>query len=375
MRRKAKPTGTLRSFLDGVRKTISEIDTEFDVLMLEGARLTGQLYAQLMDEARDTYTAVNQIQRDAGEAIDYHKAGLEKEIFRLRAAEHAAFESLTDKVPSIRSWKHYDKLADIAASKLGICTLFELRKSVVGIGLIGMVAAKMHNLPIFDTIASHVFELGTSFYPALSQSDSQALTTAMIGISALSAYRLFSVNLAGRRAANFDQNKYTLERWQSKLQGGWANWAVSVIGWVNDKLHNSLPPFEKQTLQQLKSLKQGELARLFTTDLLTQPQQYAFQSIVRELTQQYRIGMADTVAIEMLLQEPDPNRVMAILRSREIPEHWAQEFKIERRFLVSTDRNWSLPLFDHDQPSRVSQACSCQHERTVDNHEPPGPNI
>ena len=170
----------------------------------------------------------------------------------------------------------------------------------------------------------------------LSASSAEMVTGVTTIIAGYSVAALLHTAIAQRAHASYDNITAKAQGWNDNLERGWKTWLPKLTWLGLNKLINPHPALSEKTLDALKCMSN----RIPTSYDIPKDESLAVAAITDHLARNY--GMmsyrAGHVAINLLAHdESNPNRLLSILKTRDLPTEWISHYKFDPRYCVPAE--------------------------------------
>lgn len=250
----------------------------------------------------------------------------------------------------------HEKLADFMSRRLGAATLMAQFTNVKKL----MFSATMVATAFGGIIESQVGQsiIGTCMdLTGLSHQDAQSVTGVALILGAVGVKQILGSSCSYRLHSNHDALRAKIEQWSAAIDQGWAGVAKSWIARGLALVVTPHPPLSEQSREALRSVNErgGMLPQLPPDD------QKSLDAIAGFISREYRVGLgrASHVAADMLINgEPDPSRLMSLLRARHLPQSWVEKYGINPATCISVAEKAPATQVEHADEA-VAPAAGC----------------
>lgn len=166
----------------------------------------------------------------------------------------------------------------------------------------------------------------------LAPSEAHTVTGITMVMAAYAVTTLLKTAVTFRAHSKHDDIARKAELWNSQLERGWRTVLPRLLTLGLQKVIAPYPPFDETALQRIRAAAGGDLLQG-----LSKAELAPLQAIRAHLVQHYGIDelQAPTVAIKLLSwEESNPNRLLSILHTRNLPVDWITKYQIDPRYCV-----------------------------------------
>lgn len=250
----------------------------------------------------------------------------------------------------------HEKLADFMSRRVGAASLMMQFTSVKKLMFSATAAATAFGGIVESEIGQSI--IGTCMqYTGLAHENAQAATGMALILGAVGLKQVLGTSLNFRVHSNHDALRAKIEQWNAGVEQGWAGVVKSWVARGLALVVTPHPPLADQSRDALRSVIEngGMLPPLPADD------QKSLDAVAAFISHEYRVGLgrASYVAADMLINgEPDPSRLMSLLRARHLPQSWVEKYGINPATCISVAEKDSLPAPNEyaDVPADLSPA-------------------
>lgn len=235
----------------------------------------------------------------------------------------------------------HEALADFMSRRVGAASLMAQFTSVKKLMFSATIAATAFGGVIDSQIGQSI--IGTTMqYTGLAHQDAQSVTGLALILGAVGVKQILGSSCSYRLHSNHDALRAKIDQWNAGIDQGWAGVAKSWIARGLALVVTPHPPLSDQSREALRSVVErgGMLPQLQADD------QKSLDTVASFISHEFRVGQgrASQVAADMLINgEPDPSRLMSLLRARHLPQSWIDKYEINPATCISVPEEESAP--------------------------------
>jgi hypothetical protein len=276
-------------------------------------------------------------------ALDATEKVLNTPYMRHRTAEELSKWDAFSRLPPVNfvlnklSPETSRRVANTMAKWVGLPTLLAQATSVRKLMLTTTTVGSMFGAMMSTDLGSQMTSACSEF-TGLSLSTAETVTGMSLILAAYGVASLLHTAISRKAHDSYDFITARAQSWNDRLERGWRTWLPRATWLGMSKLINPHPPLGRGTLDALASMSQ----RLPTAHVIPRDEELAIAAVTDYLSRNFGMPSfrAGHVAINLLAhEEPNPNRLLSILKTRDVPQDWISQYQFDPRYCVAPERS------------------------------------